>query len=256
MRHESFARLALLCAALLLSAPRAHAAVGMALRWDRCAGDAGVVNKNFACDVNTGSETLVGSFMLSRPSPSTSGLEIVLTLASASPTMPAWWAFRNAGTCRTSALTMGFNAPTGSVNCVDWDPTNSMAGGIGAYQFPSAVGPNTSRIVAVVAVPQSALADLVTDQEYFAFRFGINHTKTVGTGACGGCEVPVCLLLQKIDVITPTSHQALSTWWMSPDDLYATWQGGAGVSTSLGSGCPAATPTRNATWGAIKTLYR
>ena len=107
-----------------------------------------------------------------------------------------------------------------------------------------------------VAVPQSALADLVTDQEYFAFRFGINHTKTVGTGACGGCEVPVCLLLQKIDVITPTSHQALSTWWMSPDDLYATWQGGAGVSTSLGSGCPAATPTRNATWGAIKTLYR
>lgn len=242
--------------ALLLCPTVSHGAVGMALRWDRCAGDAGTVNRNFACDTNTGAETLVGSFVLSRPSPGTAGLEILLTLASASASMPTWWAFRNAGSCRSTALSMGFNAPTGSASCVDWDPTNSLTGGIGAYQNPSAVGPNTARLLAVVAVPQNTPADLVPDQEYAAFRLNISHTKTTGTGACSGCAVPMCILLQKIDVITPTTHQALSTWWMAPDDLYATWQGGLGVTTSLGSGCPAATPTRNSTWSSVKALYR
>lgn len=241
--------------AALLPCTPSRAAVGMALRWDRCAGDAGVVNRNFACDVNTGSEALVGSFVLSRPNPATNGLEILLTLASASPTLPAWWAYRNAGSCRSSALSMAFTAPASSVNCVDWDPTNSMAGGIAAYQNPSFAGPNTARLLAAIAVPQNALADLVPDQEYFAFQLNIAHTKTTGTGACGGCDVPVCLVLQKIDVVSATSHQALSTWWMAPDDLYATWQGGLGVTTTLGSGCPAATPTRPRSWTSVKALY-
>jgi len=39
------------------------------------------------------------------------------------------------------------------------------------------------------------------------------------------------------------------------NDAMATWQGGAGVVTpSLG--CPAATPTRDRTWGELKAFYR
>ena len=255
MRRTLHAPLLMMCVACLLATP-AHAGVGMALRWDRCAGDAGVVNKNFACDVNTGSEALVGSFMLSVPSPGTAGLEIVLTLASASPTVPAWWQFRNAGTCRTSSLGMALMAPPNAVHCADWAPLGDAAGGIGAYtNYSGTLNPNMMRLLAVAAVPSTNLSDLVTDQEYFAFQFNLNHAKTTGTGACGGCTTPMCLLLQKIDVVTPTTHQALSTWWMSPDDLFATWQGGAGVTTTLGSGCPLATPTRNATWSGVKALY-
>jgi len=31
------------------------------------------------------------------------------------------------------------------------------------------------------------------------------------------------------------------------------WQGGGG---EVSGGCPAAVPTRNATWGSVKSLYR
>ena len=257
MRRTLLALSLVLCVASFLAVDLAHAGVGMALRWDHCAGDAGTVNKDFACDTNTGSETLVGSFMLSVPSPSTSGLEIVLTLASASPTLPAWWQFRNAGTCRLSSLAMTLAPPAGSANCADWAPLGNSAGGIAAYtNYNGTLYPNMMRLISAVAVPSTNLVDLTTDQEYFAFQYNINHAKTTGTGACGGCTTPMCIVLQKIDVVTPTSHQALSTWWMSPDALYATWQGGSGVTTFLGTGCPAATPTRNATWSGVKALYR
>ena len=35
-----------------------------------------------------------------------SGVEIVVDVATAGATLPAWWAFKNAGTCRPSSLTM------------------------------------------------------------------------------------------------------------------------------------------------------
>src|SRR5690349_1796199 len=53
--------------ALLAVASAAHAA-GVSLRWNDCYGDGGVQNKNFACDTNAGSQTLVGSFTLDRKS--------------------------------------------------------------------------------------------------------------------------------------------------------------------------------------------
>ena len=34
-------------------------------------------------------------------------------------------------------------------------------------------------------------------------------------------------------------------------NFYVTWQGGG-----VFGGCPAATPTRNTTWGSVKALYR
>jgi hypothetical protein len=41
-------------------------------------------------------------------------------------------------------------------------------------------------------------------------------------------------------------------------DALVTWQGGTGVAfpAPSGSSCPATTPARNSTWGAVKSRYR
>src|SRR5882672_7888002 len=117
-------KVTLLCGMLLaLTAGAAAAAPGVNLRWTNCFGDAGQLNRAFACNTNapiTANNILVGSFVLAADVLAASGNEIVVDLASSSATLPAWWGFKNAGTCRTTALSMTFAPPAGTVNCADW----------------------------------------------------------------------------------------------------------------------------------------
>ena len=70
--------LAPLLALALFAAPAARAVEGVNLRWDQCYGDAGAQNKSFACDTNTGTETLLGSFVLGAGIVQMGGEEIVI----------------------------------------------------------------------------------------------------------------------------------------------------------------------------------
>jgi hypothetical protein len=260
MHRAKFATL-ILAAALVATSASAYTfgPWGCNLRWDHCYGDGGVQNRNFACDTNSGSETLVGSFVPAWDIANVSGLEIVMDLASASTSLPAWWELKNAGTCRQ--LSLGMNlvpvAPTVTA-CPDWGQGNT-AGGIGAYRIGSR-GPNSVRMVAAVAVPQSVLQFLSAGHEYFGFNLTINHAKTVGIGNCAGCTTPVCMVFNSVMMTTPT--QSLNRWLTGPanqtDSNFTTWQGGGVPVGPNGSapGCPSATPTLRQTWGALKSLYR
>jgi hypothetical protein len=248
-------KVTLLCGILLAVSASVAAASGVGLRWTSCLSDGGAINRTFACNSNTGTNLLVGTFQLDVDLANTSGNEVVIDLASASNPLPAWWAFKNAGTCRQTALAMNFSISPAAVNCADWAQAQS-AGGIGAYNI-GARGPNTARIVAAIAVPPTALQSLVAAQEYFSFNVTISNAKTVGTGACAGCSDPVCIVFNSINLTTPilANNIKLSGPANGTDANYCTWQGGAGVSTPGGSGCPQATPTKNATWGQVKALY-
>ncbi len=240
---------------LVVSASAAFAAPGVNLRWNACYGDGGVLNRTFACNTNTGSNTLVGSFEMGADLHNVSGLEIVVDLASAGATLPAWWQFHNAGTCRTSALNVSGVAPITAVNCVDW-ANGFAAGGLAAYNIGQN-GANTARLIAAFAVPSANLQDLFAGQEYFAFNAAINNTKTVGTGSCAGCSTPVCLVLNSIRVVTATTGSVtLSGPANGFDSDFAAWQGGVGVVVGSRTGCPQATRVTNRTWGLVKTLYR
>src|SRR5262249_38672832 len=85
---------------LLAVASAAGAGRGVFLGWDPCYGDGGVQNKNFACDTNAGSETLVGGFETNTDYPNVSGNEVIINLVSAGSPLPAWWLMRSVGTCR------------------------------------------------------------------------------------------------------------------------------------------------------------
>jgi hypothetical protein len=251
----------MLCGLLLaLTASMASAAGGVNLRWNVCFGDGGTANRTFACTSNAGAEALIGSFELGADLTQVSGLEIVIDIATAGATLPAWWEFKNVGTCRSASLGMAGAIGTLGPNCIDWSQ-GAPAGGLAAYNIGTGAGANTARIIGGIA-QGLPLSDLVAGQEYFAFNTSINHAKTVGTGSCAGCSLGACIVLNSIKAATPpTAGQpsrdvTISGPTNGTDSNFATWQGGGGISSGRGTGCPAATPTHKTTWQQVKTLYR
>jgi len=262
------ARFALL---LLAVAGRASAALsppGVNIRWNQCYDDGGAVNKAFACDSNSGSESLVLSLVLDTGMDSVSGMEIRIEFWSASASLPDWWQYVNTGTCRRTSFNFSTSPPPGSVNCSDWASGNAT-GGIGAYQV-GASGPNMASIVVAEAVPPASLASLAPGGEYFICGLTINHLKTVGVPSCTGCNVPVCIVFSSLNVDTPVlaNNRRICTGAHNLASQLASWQGGQAVSPFVGGsvmtggprmtmqGCSDPTPTRSSTWGAVKSLYR
>ncbi len=256
-------------ACLIATASLAHAAPGIAMRWDQCYGDGGVSNKNFACDTNAGSETLVLSFKPPADLDQVNGNEIHVDLQAPGSTVPSWWQFKNTGTCRVTSLSVNSTASPNAVACLDEFAGNATSG-IGSYNigFGSA---NAVHIVIAEAVPTSALVTLTADQEYFALNIVIDHRKTVGTGACSGCVTPMCLLFNGLKITRGGEGLDVSLGTpFAPNSFAAGWQGGSPnlyyepetISHLLIfqgwylQGCGLPTPARNQTWGAIKSLYR
>lgn len=241
-------------AAMLVTASSAMAA-GINMRWDNCFGDAGVSDKAFACNVNTGSNTMVGSFVLDNNITLVTGIEVVIDLIVANgQTVPDWWLYNAPGGatgCRTTGLTVNPTISGSAVNCIDW-AQGGAAGGLAAYSNElGSISPTVSashkRIKIGFAVAPPGI-DVVAAQEYFAFNILLNHSKTVGTGSCVGCTLPVCLVLNSILVQPGTNPGTKLGTGTVAGSNFCTWQGGAGADCQ-------AVPTKNSTWGQVKSLY-
>jgi len=226
----------LLCGMLLAASATLASAAGINFRWDACFGDGGVQNKTFACNINSpASVRMIGSFVLDADLADVSGTEMVVDLQAGSPTLPAWIAAWGTGT-----------------NCFDWASGQATVA-IAAYQLAKHGLPNEARILSISAVPVSALGQLFGTFEYSTMALSVNELATVGTGSCEGCSTPVCLVYNSVNITTSGNlNNTLLTQEASPGSNICTWQGGA----IGGNGCPGATPTRNATWGSVKALYR
>src|SRR4029077_5631493 len=92
-------------------------------------------------------------------------------------------------------------------------------------QVPSGE-PSSARVLAIAAVPSTAPIQLTAGTEYYCFKLAISSTKTVGSGACDGCSVPMCILLSKISAVqndrtqedlTEPATSNLITWQAASD---------------------------------------
>ena len=226
---------------------------GVNLAWNNCASEGGVANRASACDANTGTNTLVGSFALFTDLPGVTGIEIVIDLLAGDGTspIPAWWQFSGAGACRIGALTMNGTVNAANTICNDW-ASGASAGGLAAYDqsgiHSPANDPAHRRIKAGFAVPAVSAADLVTTGEYFACNVNISNTKSVGSGACAGCTTPVCFVLQQINVVPGTNPGQRIAVGTTTNSNFATWQG-AGPDCNL-------VPTKRSTWSQAKSHYK
>jgi hypothetical protein len=238
--------------AFLFAAP-AVAADNVYLSWSRCHGEGlGTQNRTFACDTNAGSEVLVCSFVSATDMHNVSGNEIVIDVLSEVDPLPPWWAFKDPGTCRQSSLGINATANVSDVVCVDW-ASGQSTGGIGAYNSEiGTIDPSLSsrhrRLKIALAVPFTSLATVVAGTEYYACNIIMDHAKTVGSGACGGCAGSVCLYLQYVKVTTINNVDDRTLDGTDLAGSIATWQG-SGANCLL-------VPVKNATWGQVKALYR
>lgn len=270
-------RLPLPCLSLLLlalavapafSAPNPY---GLDVAWDQCYGDGGTPNRNFACNTNSGSERIVLSFVTDQRIENINAIEMYLQIASDSPTLPSWWSMKNAGTCRPTTPTFTVSPPDpSSTICLDWGGGIFGSAGIGYYNI-GAAGANTATTAAVVGVP-SGLGLLVDPGiQYFTGSFLISHTKTVGTGACSGCQTPVCIIYSHMRLYVegqPGFYRAFTTPANTPNSQLVTWQGGqfsnlqhncdpvTGLCTNSFGCFTQPVSARANTWGAVKALYR
>ena len=250
-----------LVAAMMSATSPVFAAAGYALSWSTCHGEGtGTNNRVFACDTNVGTNVIVVSFELSADLQQVSENDVTVDVLTQQPTLPAWWDFKNTGTCRLNSLATNFTADANNVVCVDWAQGHS-SGGIGAYDQSgiSGVGSGGSidpslinshrRLKIALAVPPGSLQDLVAATEYFACNITIDNEKTVSTGACAGCAEPMCIVINQLRVNTPVfANDIVLGSPISPGSNIVTWQG-------AGPNCMAV-PVKSATWGEVKALYR
>jgi len=237
-------------------ASSAFAQVGSGIRcsWSTCYGDGAITNKNFACNSNSGSNVIVCSFSPTLTNNgTTNGNATVVDFQSQSSPLPQWWNTNVATTntlpntgCRGVAITVNATISPSAVNCLD-EFNGGETIGLGGY-FITAT--NRARIKIAGAVPQNNLASTSPGNEYFACNLVFSNAKTVGTGSCAGCTDPVCVVLQSIEITAGGGvlDEKLGNPIGAGQNII-TWQG-----TPTG-GC-ASVPTRNRTWGSIKSLYR
>ena len=220
---------------------------GLNLGWSDCEGLPASMDRAFACNTNSGTNTLVGSFVAPSCVNAMSANEIVMDVQSLGVSLPLWWQMRS-GLCRPTSLGSSFDFTAGPFTCFDY----WMGGAIGALSMDPPVG-NRTRIKGVFALPagDSRITSVGEGTEVYSFKANINNAKTAGLGACSGCGVGVCIVLNSIKLNQPVSEPCGGKFISAPAARsFATWQGG------IGGDCYLATPAKNATWGSVKALYR
>ncbi len=250
---RSLLRVSLVTAALLSMASPAFAVPdpGLNLAWTTCASQGGTSNLDFACNDDFAQLDLAMTFVLAAAAPGVTGIEIVVDLISATPTLPAWWDLGSGG-CREGNLFASPAAPAGTL-CTDW-ALGTADGGLAAYNnvggsVPPADQPAHRHIVMGFAVP--APRDLQIATEYEAGTIGLHtsHTVAGSPGPCAGCSTPVCIVLNSMNIVPGVDPGRRVTNPSAGFSNRVTWQGGAGANC-------AAVPVKNATWGHVKALYR
>jgi len=234
-------------AALLMATSMAFAGdpFGINLSWDAC-GTNGSGVKTFACDANSGTALmLIGSFV-----PPTGINEFLGITAQVDVTvgtqLPDWWK-HGTGYCRgTTGLETSFDFST-DVGCLDFY-LGQASGGTG-YDVGYA-SPSRARLRIDADVPFANRGPLVAGEQYFAFKLNFLLDKTTGSGACTGCLNEACIVFNSLTLRQPA--EVLNDFVMTTeeDQNWVTYQ-----SVSI-LDCPSNTPTRNRTWGQVKSLYR
>jgi len=227
-----------LAAALLLSGtPDTASADWAALSWDACGAE--VLAKQFACDTNVGRSRFVVSARTETLGPQGVHFECELEIVLASSVVPAWWQL-SAGECRPGAIAYSADEQPEDAACqYPWFALPSLSIGM-------SVDPAQPRIaLSVLGVDVTGTNQLPPSVESFVLTIGISHEKSVGDGACAGCSTEACILLRRLTLIDYPDRVNMPL--LLGHDMLA-WQ-------STSANCTV-TPTRNRTWGAIKSLYR
>lgn len=222
-------------------------AQGINLAWDDC-GTNGTSTMSSTCSSNSGVPFgLYASFDPPVGVDEFLGISSQIDITSSTPSLPDWWK-HGTGQCRTtSGLSITFDFTSGPFACADFY-SGQAAGGF-AYDigFSSA---NRARLRVQAAVPVDNRGPVANGTEYYAFKVNLQRSKSANPGACAGCVEPMCIVLNSVQLFQPLEEGNDPEITNPANSNYVTWQ------APVIAGCPLSTPTRNSSWGAVKSLYR
>lgn len=201
------------------------------LDWDGCTASA-TSNRDFACDTDTGEDVLVASFTADELPDAPAWFTFSVWFESGT-TQPSWWQVYPGG-CRAGALRLDELPPAPST-CLHFPSSlfaasqQSMTDGASLTGFIQLAQPNP---------PERLLAG----EDYFLFNMRLQHPHTANADSCSGCRTPMYIYFRELVLVMATPGlQYTYDGFVTPK---ATWQ------------VPAQVPTRNTTWGRLKSLYR
>jgi len=260
-------KLLLLSAAMLTFGVAVASAQGtMNLSWGACRtanNNATATTNNRANDAFTNASTcddpanefvtqrLVCSFRNDTPMLAWGGTQVQVDIQVGNPgaPLPDYWAFGSGG-CREG----GLSTPTVAVNgtgctnpytIVPLDPGGQSD--FSSLQANAATGRivyraqhvrNTTQVDLPVPAVGAATGGYTANNLALASQPGFD--------VCGDCLAPACVVLNEIQYFSLTETRVVVASELRNN---VTWNGG-------NPSCPGSTPTRNATWGQVKALYR
>lgn len=233
---------------LLAGMPTAGLAAGIAIAWDDCRSGGGAAIRTNACDSEFGVNEWFASFILDSPLVDAVGVIAIFDLQFAGATIPDWWALQSGG-CRVGDLD-----PVATFvdrpGCIDpWADAGSGATALiqGVNPMQPRGAANQMRIYYAAAVPSAQAVHWAAGTTYHAARLRLTNAHTAGPGACAGCSVDACIVLNAIEI------QRLS----GPDVVLSDGAAGQNIVKWQGQGpdC-AAVPIIHTSWGRLRTLYR
>lgn len=214
---------------------------GINLSWGDC-GKAGAGNLAFACGTDTVVPRLVASYVAPAGMAGFLGLSAQLTVTTAEA-LPDYWK-HGADYCRgKTALASDFDF-TRDTTCADFY-AGAAVGGQG-YVVES-VASNRARILLQCAVPYDSRGALTEGREYYGFALRFLPERA-GADTCRGCETPVCVNLDQIQLFQPEEARFDPVLSKAVSRAHVTWRGGPAQ-------CPG-TPAQTKGWGQVKRIHR
>lgn len=235
-------------ALLALTAGMASAS-GLNLYWNDCPPPlgTGVQTSAHLCTTNNGAHILVGSLVAPAGIDSMVAASSVIDVQTNQATLSPWWSVMPGG-CRQGAMSTSYGFAT-LFSCID--PWNGAALAITEFAVdPNRPAANRFRIRTVAAVGAENKIVMNPGAEYYIVQVIVSRQKSVGTGSCAGCLDNGCFVYNSL-LIT----QLYGTPAGDPTITNAEQSQIASLGPMDAGGC-LATATRNATWGAIKAIYR
>ena len=234
-----------LAAAMSLLIPACACADGLMVSWGSCT--SGSTLRTSACNSNTGTHDIVAGIVAPAGLTAVTGAIGIIDLCLGGVPLPPWWQLGSGG-CRPAALSAvsaDLDSPRICANY--WGDRGTT---VVNYQVGYS-GWDSARILVYISIDPQHAGPLNPDYLYHMFRVRIDRSNTTGTDACYGCFFPACIVLNEIQLLQPEGTPGGSPRITQPLDgiNYLMWQGNVG-------GCPYVVPTKNQTWGQIKSLYR
>ena len=241
-------------ALLVLASPaRAQDPPQVNISWNDCGWGAFQVDVENPCTSNSGSYTLVASFVPPFPIAAYAGNLCVIEVRSGAGLSP-WWRLHDvaAGGCPARAgkiaASANFTIPPFSFGaCADaLGPTAATSL---AYE-PEVNPPYGALIKAGASVPPGSEVPIDNSKTWYAMAISILKDGTIPTTDCPGCTDGACIEIFELHLFqaSPAPEIVLT----DGPQLWTSYNGKAGY---VPQPCPYV-PVRSHTWGEIKSLYR